>query len=403
MFEWRNGELYCENVKVSDIAKHFGTPLYVYSKAEILKRIGQIKSVFGDTPHIIAYSLKANNNPHILRIIRESGLGADTVSGGEVKLALETGFLPSKVVFAGVGKREDEIELAIERGIKLLNIESEEELNVVEKIAGRVRKKIHVALRINPDVSPKTIDKIATAKKTSKFGIDLEKAEKILKTLTSRWVTITGLHVHIGSQIFEWEPYMEAVKKVEHLFSLREFSTFDVGGGFGVDYEGIGREFDFLGFKINVLKYLKNYVEEVITEPGRFIIAKAGILVTKVLYRKRDFIIVDAGMNDFSRPAYYGARHRIVNVVKRSGDIGMFSVGGPVCESTDVFGRNFELELPERGDFLAIMDTGAYGMTMASNYNARPRPAEVLCDGNRYTLIRKREDLNEILWRGIPD
>ncbi len=403
MFEWKKGELYCENVRIADIAEKFGTPLYVYSKAEILKRIAQIKNVFSDIPHLIAYSLKANNNPHLLRIIRENGCGADTVSGGEVKLALETGFSPEKVVFAGVGKSVDEIKFAIENGIKLLNIESEEELFVVEEVAKQVQRKIHVALRINPDVSPKTIDKIATAKKTSKFGINLEKAEKILKTFSSRWVEISGLHVHIGSQIFEWEPYMEAVKKVEHLFSLREFATFDIGGGFGVDYDGTGREFNFLYFKNNVLKYLKNFVEEVITEPGRFIIAKAGILVTEVLYRKRDFIIVDAGMNDFSRPAYYGARHRIVNVVKRGKDTGMFSVGGPVCESTDVFGRDFELELPERGDFLAIMDTGAYGMTMASNYNARPRPAEVLCDGDRYELIRKREDLDEILWRGIPD
>ena len=403
MFEWQNGELYCENVKIVDLAERFGTPLYVYSKSAILKRIEQIKSVFKDTPHLIAYSFKANNNPHILRIIREYGCGADTVSGGEVKLALKTGFQPDRVVFAGVGKTVGEIEFAIEKEIKLLNVESEEELFVVEEIARRIQKKINVALRINPDVSPKTIDKIATARKTSKFGIDLEIAENILKTFSSRWVSITGLHVHIGSQIFEWEPYLEAVRKVEHLLHLGNISTFDIGGGFGVDYDGSGKEFDFSGFEKNVLKYLTRLVDEVITEPGRFIIAKAGILVTKVLYRKRDFIIVDAGMNDFSRPAYYGARHRVVNVVKRGRNTSLYSVGGPVCESTDMFGRNFELELPNRGDFLAIMDTGAYGMAMASNYNARPRAAEVLCDNEKYLLIRTRENIDDVLWRGIPD
>ncbi len=401
MFEWKNGELYCEEVSITDLARQFGTPLYVYSKSSFLKRIEQIKEVFKDIPHLIAYSLKANNNPHILRIIKEYGCGADTVSGGEVKLAIETHFPPDKIVFAGVGKTVEEIEFAMENGIKLLNVESEEELYVIKEIASKLQKRINVALRINPDVSPKTIDKIATAKKSSKFGIDLDLAEEILKTFSDRWVSITGLHVHIGSQIFEWEPYLEAVKKVEHLFHFEKISTFDIGGGFGVDYDATGKKFDFNGFRKNVLLYLRNFVDEVITEPGRFIIARAGILVTKVLYRKRDFVIVDAGMNDFSRPAYYGARHRIVNVVKNGRTKELFSVGGPVCESTDVFGRDFELEIPDRGDLLAIMDTGAYGMTMASNYNARPRPAEVLCEADRYFLIRSREGIDEVLWRGI--
>ncbi len=401
MFKWENGELHCEDVPVRKIVDEFGTPVYIYSKNDILTRIRKIKKAFEGFNHLIAYSLKANSNPHLLKLIMNEGLGADTVSVGEVKLALDVGFSAEKIVFAGVGKREDELEFAIEKGIKLINVESEEELYLIESIARRKVKPVDVALRVNPDVKPKTIEKISTARKESKFGIETEAVERILREFKSNFVRIVGLHIHIGSQIFEWEPYREAVEKVEYL--LDGIKIFDIGGGFGVDYEGSGREFDFSGFRENVLKPISESVEEIITEPGRFIVAQAGILITRVLYRKRNFIIVDAGMNDFSRPAYYAAHHRILNVELRGREKEIFAVGGPVCESTDVFGKEFEIEKPERGDLLAIMDTGAYGMSMTSNYNARPRPAEVLCDGGTVKLIRKRESLDEILWRGVPD
>ncbi len=402
MFEYRDGILYCEDVPVPEIARKYGTPVYVYSRKEIERRISKLKSVFGDAPHLIAYSFKANNNPILLRIIKDAGLGADTVSVGEVNLALDLGFEPEKMVFAGVGKRRDELEFAIEKGIKSINVESYEELLLIDEIAKAHSRPVSVALRVNPDVAPKTIDKISTAKKTSKFGIDMETARHIFSNFKSRFVQIRGLHVHIGSQIFEYEPYLEAVEKVAPLVNGK-LQFFDVGGGFGVDYEGDGREFDFEGFKKYVVPRILELADEVITEPGRFIIAKSSILVTEVLYRKPHFIIVDAGMNDFSRPAYYGARHRIVNVTLKGMEKEVVGVGGPVCESTDVFGKDFELEIPERGELLAIMDTGAYGMSMASNYNARPRPAEVLCEGKSFTLIRHRELLDDVLWRGVPE
>ena len=402
MFEWKNGELFCEQVPVKKIADEFGTPVYIYSRRIILDRISLLKRAFSGLNYTIAFSLKANNNPHLLRLIMSQGLGADTVSKGEVKLALDLDFPAERIVFAGVGKRPDEIQYAVEKSIKLINVESEEELHLVEHIARRSGKRINVALRVNPDVSPDTIDKISTARKESKFGIELEKIQEILAQFRSEFVRIVGLHIHIGSQIFEWQPYREAFEKVRHLLSRYEFQIFDIGGGFGVDYEGKGREFDFRGFRENVLNPLSSLVDEIITEPGRYIIARAGILLTKVLYRKRNFIIVDAGMNDFSRPAYYGAYHRIDNVTRKGREKRIYAVGGPVCESTDVFGSRFELETPDQGELLAIMDTGAYGMSMASNYNARPRPPEVLCDGENLKLIRKRESLDEILWKNVP-
>lgn len=400
MFEWKQGQLFCEGVAVEKIARKYGTPVYIYSKDAIVKQISHIKEAFEGFNYLITYSLKANGNPYLLKLMINEGLGADTVSMGEVKLALKSGFRPNTIVFAGVGKREDELEFAIENGIKLINVESEEELNLLDSIAARKGKRVDVALRVNPDVRPDTIEKISTARKDSKFGIETESVERIFKNFKSKYLNIRGLHIHIGSQIFDWKPYKEAIERVEHL--IDEVEIFDIGGGFGVDYHGGNREFDFQGLRENVLKPLSEKVGEIITEPGRFIVAPSGVLVTRVLYRKRNFVIVDAGMNDFSRPAYYGAFHRILNVHLRGKGKEIFAIGGPVCESTDVFGKEFEIERPERGDLLAIMDTGAYGMSMASNYNARPRPAEVLCDGETVKLIRRRENMDEVIWKNVP-
>ena len=410
-FNFKDGHLHCEDIPVKDIAEKIGTPIYIYSSATINRHLELFEKAFEDYPHLFCYSTKANSNLTILAIIAKRGWGADIVSGGELFRALKAEIDPKKIVYAGVGKTTIELEEAIDAGIFLINVESREELKAIEKIARQKKKEVSVALRINPEIEPETHHHIATGKKGTKFGLSFIQAKEIfLKQNDFQNIKIEGIHMHIGSQITSLKPYEEAVQKmVDFIEELKKENIsvqwLNIGGGMGIIYKEETPPTPEQ-FAKAILPLVEKTECKLIIEPGRFIVGNAGILVTKVLYVKKredkNFIIVDAGMNNFIRTALYEAYHDILPEEQKEGEI-VADVVGPVCETGDFFAKNRQLPPFKQGDYLIIMSAGAYGSSMSSNYNSHPRAAEILIDNSKCYLIRRRESyLDLIQGESIP-
>lgn len=413
-FEYRGGRLFAEEVDVQRIAAEVGTPCYVYSRATLERHWHAFDDVFADHAHLICYAVKANSSLAVLNIMARLGSGFDIVSGGELERVLAAGGDPSKVVFSGVGKSAAEIRRALELGIHCFNVESLAELERINSIAGELDRRAPVSLRVNPDVDAQTHPYISTGLKENKFGIDIHEAEQVYRQAAELLnVEVVGIDCHIGSQLSELSPFVDALQRVLVLIDnlAREGITLkhiDVGGGLGITYrdETPPSPADYAAA---ILAPLKERGLEVILEPGRAIAGNAGILLTRVEYLKpgedRNFAIVDAAMNDLLRPALYAAWQDIIPVQPRdSGDSRRYDIVGPICETGDFLGKERELTL-EPGDLLAVCSAGAYGFSMSSNYNTRPRAAEVMVDGDHYTVVRERERLQD-LWRGesvLPD
>ncbi len=406
---YKSGELYVEETKVREIAEEVGTPVYIYSKRAIEKAYREIEEAFSEVNPLIAFAVKSNSNVWVLKVLKELGAGADTVSVGEIFRAITAGIEPKKILFAGVGKREDEIEFALERGILMFNVESEGELLKIESVAERLNKVAPIAVRVNPEVNPKTHPYIATGLRSSKFGVDFETALKLYrKAKESRYLKPIGVHFHIGSQITDVSAFEEAASKVKELVKELqsrgvEVEYFDAGGGLGINYKPDEKPVPAKALAEALIPHVKEVNCKLILEPGRRIVGNAGILVTKLLYRKETpeklFYVVDAGMNDLARPSLYKAYHHIEPVKEIAGGRVKVTVVGPICESGDQFGQDRPLPFLKEGELLAVFSAGAYGFSMASNYNSRPRPAEVLVDGSNFKVIRQRETLADLISR----
>jgi len=407
-FEYRQGELYCEQVPVSQIAKQVGTPCYVYSHATLIRHIRAYDNAFKNIPHLMAFAMKANSNLAILRLMAKEGSGVDIVSGGELFRALKAGVSPSKIVFAGVGKNAEEIRDALKAEILMFNIESSAEMHAINDVAASVGKIAPVALRINPDIDPKTHPYISTGLKKSKFGIAADRAlEEFRVASTLRHIHVVGVHAHIGSQLTEVTPFVESLKKVLSLVDqLKGQGTniryLNIGGGLGITYSDEKPPLPHeLAEALSPL--VKGLDLTLVMEPGRVIVGNAGILVTKALYEKigesKRFVIVDAGMNDLIRPSLYSAYHDIRPVSEALLHRPKHSVDvvGPVCESGDFLAKDRSLPEVKPGDLLAVMSAGAYGFVMASNYNSRPRVPEVLVNDNEVHVIRARESYDDLV------
>jgi len=404
--------LHCEDVPLTKLTKRYGTPLYVYSATTIHERLAAFENAFRAVPHTICYSVKANSNLSILRLLARQGCGFDVVSGGELERVLVADRrAASKIVFSGVGKSRDEMKSALKAGILLFNVESESELGALAECAARLRKVGRVALRVNPDVAADTHPYISTGLHKHKFGVPIGSARALYtKASKERYLKVAGVSVHIGSQITDVAPFAEAVARVaDFVRELRadghQVDYVDTGGGLGIAYQEPGLAFAeyVASYARAVTDPLRGLNVHLLLEPGRAIVGPAGILMTSVIYRKENdgkrFLVVDAAMNDLIRPALYGAYHEIVPVVQRKGvstKKETVDVVGPVCESGDFFARDRELSRVEEGDLLAIFDAGAYGMVLASNYNTRPRPAEVLVSRKSVKVIRRRERVREL-------
>lgn len=406
-FQYKNEQLYVEDLPVKQLAEEFGTPLYIYSRATLERHWHAFDSALGKHPHLICYAVKANSNIGILNVMAKLGSGFDIVSQGELERVLAAGGEASKVVFSGVAKSRAEIMRALEVGIRCFNVESIAELHHINQIAGEMGKVAPISLRVNPDVDAHTHPYISTGLKENKFGVSVDEAREVYKlAATLPHVKITGMDCHIGSQLTELQPFLDATDRLIRLMEqLKEdgitLKHLDLGGGLGVTYtdETPPHPSDYATALLNKLK---NYEDlEIILEPGRAIAANAGILVAKVQYLKsnesRNFAITDTGMNDMIRPALYEAYMNIIEIDRTLGrEKAIYDVVGPVCETSDFLGKQRELAIAE-GDYIAQRSAGAYGASMSSNYNSRPRTAEVLVDGNKAHLIRRRENLSE-LW-----
>ena len=406
-FQYKNEQLYVEDLPVKQLAEEFGTPLYIYSRATLERHWHAFDSALGDHPHLICYAVKANSNIGILNVMAKLGSGFDIVSQGELERVLAAGGEASKVVFSGVAKSRAEIMRALEVGIRCFNVESIAELHHINQIAGEMGKIAPISLRVNPDVDAHTHPYISTGLKENKFGVSVDEAREVYKlAATLPHVKITGMDCHIGSQLTELQPFLDATDRLIRLIEqLQEdgitLKHLDLGGGLGVTYtdETPPHPSDYAAALLNKLKNYKDL--EIILEPGRAIAANAGILVAKVQYLKsnesRNFAITDTGMNDMIRPALYEAYMNIIEIDRTlEREKAIYDVVGPVCETSDFLGKQRELAIAE-GDYIAQRSAGAYGASMSSNYNSRPRTAEVLVDGDKAHLIRRRESLSE-LW-----
>ncbi len=412
-FKYRGDELYCEDVSIEKIADAVGTPFYLYSAATLERHYRAFEDALKTTDHLICYSVKANSNLAILSQFARLGSGFDIVSGGELFRALKSGGDPKKIVFSGVGKTREEIREALAAGILMFNVESLQELHEIDSVAAAAGKTAPVAFRVNPDVDPKTHPYISTGLKQNKFGIPVVQALAAYRTAQSLpHVTPIGVDCHIGSQLTEIAPFVDALTRVKDLVAqLRddgfEIRYLDLGGGLGITYDEEEPP--------HPTKYGRELIENtvglgctLILEPGRVIVGNAGIMVTRVLYTKQNlgkkFVIVDAGMNDLLRPSLYQAYHRLQAVRRRITEMVLADVVGPICESGDFLAQDREIQPYEKGDLMAVMSVGAYGFAMASNYNTRPRVPEVLVSDDRYYMIRRRETLAELIAaEEVPD
>lgn len=404
-FEYKKGEMFVDGVRVAKLAEKFGTPLYVYNRSFLLSQYRQLTSAFSEINPQIYYAIKANSNAAVISAFAREGAGADVVSGGELWRAVRAGVDPSKIVFAGVGKTVEEIDYALTEGIHCFTVESEPELERISQRAQALNRTGRIAIRVNPDVDPKTHKYTSTGKKESKFGVNLERAVKAYELAASLpGLEIAGIHMHIGSPIMSVEPYAQALEKVapvcrELKAKYPNFTQLDIGGGLGIQYRDEQEPFDVRGLAKVVIRHAKELGMSIGMEPGRFLVGNAGLLVCRVQYIKdnpfKKFIISDGGMNDLIRPALYEAYHKILPV-REMGETVLGDLVGPVCESGDFLAAERDLPKVEQGDLIAVKSAGAYAFAMASSYNSRPRPAEVMVQGKKVKLIRareKREDL----------
>jgi diaminopimelate decarboxylase len=405
-FNYQGDELYCENVPLRKIAQDVGTPCYVYSSATLRQHFTVFDGAFQNMPHLTCYSVKANGNLAILGLFASLGSGADIVSGGELFKARQAGIPADRIVYSGVGKTEAEIDYALKENILMFNIESVQELDALNRRAAALKCKARISLRVNPDVDPKTHPYISTGLKKNKFGIDIEQAlQSYERARDLANIEVIGVDCHIGSQLTEIPPFIEALERLKLLISRLEdkgirVQYLDLGGGLGISYHEEApphpREY---AQAIN--QGLKSLPWKLILEPGRVIVGNAGILMTEVLYTKKtpskEFIIVNAGMNDLVRPSFYGSYHEIKPVVNKQRESRVVDVVGPICESSDFIARDRELPEAQPGELLAVMSAGAYGFSMSSNYNARTRAAEVLVDSDKVHVARKRESWEDLI------
>ena len=412
-FKYKKGELYAEEVPVREIATKYGTPVYIYSASTLVRHFKAYDEAFDGKHHIICFALKANSNSAVIRLFAKHGAGADVVSGGELFRALKAGIPAKKIVYAGVGKTAEEIRFALKSKILMFNVESENELREIDRIAADMKVKASIALRINPDIDPQTHPYISTGLKKHKFGIPIDDAlehYKFAKSLKN--IAVVGIHKHIGSQLTKISPFVDALKRILILIdelakSGIRIDFLDIGGGLGITYldEQPPQPRDLAG---QILPLLEGRDVTVVLEPGRSLVGNAGILVTKTLYLKegeeKNFVIVDAGMNDLMRPSLYNAYHHIQPVVKTRRDTIIADIVGPICESGDFLAKDREIPKVNQGEYLAVVSAGAYGFSMSSTYNSRPRVAEVMVNGTKFALVRKRETYADLL-RGesIPE
>lgn len=412
-FTYREDELYCEDVPLKELAREVGTPCYVYSHATLRQHFTVFDSAFSNVPHLTCFSVKANSNVAVLNLFGSLGGGVDIVSGGELYRARQAGIPPERIVYSGVGKTLAEIDYALKEGILMFNIESDQELEILNRRAGELGCKARIALRVNPDVDPNTHPYISTGMKKNKFGIAIETALQAYgRAKCMENVEILGVDCHIGSQLTEITPFIDALKRLRVLIErLGEMGItiryLDLGGGLGIIYDQESPPHPH-EYAQAILREMEGLSCTLIFEPGRVIVGNAGALLGKVLYTKKgpskSFIITDAGMNDLVRPSLYGSYHLIQPVEKRERETQIVDVVGPICESGDFLARDRSLPMVQPGEYLAVMSAGAYGFSMSSNYNSRPRAAEVLVHGNRYSVIRRRETWQDLVaLENIPD
>ena len=400
-FFYKDGVLFCEDVPVSDIASKYGTPSYVYSKKTLEDNFDAYSNAFNENEGIVCFSVKSLSNISILRLLNEKGSGFDIVSGGELERVIVAGADPKKIIFTGIAKTNAEIIQGIKKNILSFNIESESEMLRIERIAKKEKKIVDVAVRFNPEIDSGGHEYIKTGRKKDKFGILLDGVLKLSKYISSSdSLNLIGLSCHIGSQIFDLNDFKESAKYIKKL--AREINNtgielkfLDIGGGLGISYTE--SDFPFPGDLVkDIKKELNDRNEKIILEPGRSISGNAGIMLTSVEYIKGKYLIVDAGMNDLIRPALYGAKHDVINVKKGKSKANNWTIVGPICESSDVLAKDYLLEASE-GDVLAVKTAGAYGHVMSSNYNSRRKPPEILVDGNKFKVIRKRESYDDLM------
>ena len=402
---YKKNKLTIDNFNISFLAKTFNTPIYCYSLKKIKENILNFKNHFKKIDPLICYAVKANTNINLLKEIKNYNLGADVVSIGELMKALKAGIKPQKIVFSGVGKTTSEIEYAVGKNILLINAESKSEIIEIEKIAKSKNKVVNIGIRLNPNTNAQTISQISTGKKENKFGVDQKIFLQLVNYLKkSKFLSLKCLSVHIGSQILNHKPYQSMLKVVDKIIkkSNHNFEYVDLGGGMGIDYAHNNSKLNIKKYSQNVKKFLKNNNCKIIFEPGRSIIGNAGILITKIIYIKegynKDFVILDAAMNDLMRPALYGAQHKIIPSKKiRKTSKKSYEFVGPICESTDKFKLVKKFQKLNEKDLLVICDVGAYGTSLASNYNVRPKPIEILIKGSKIQVIRKRQKLSELV------
>ena len=398
--------LHAEGVPVAELAERYGTPLFVYSRGHLQAQLAALTAAFAAVKPLICYSVKTNSNGAVIKTFAEGGAGADIVSGGELWRALRAGVPTDKIVFAGVGKTSDEIEYALKENIRFFTVESEPELARISDVARRLGVTGRVALRVNPDVDPQTHKYISTGKKENKFGLDLARAEQAYE-LAARLpnLAVVGLHMHIGSQILTSQPFVEAVRKIAPLCQTLKrvhpaFRSFDIGGGIGIQYKPEQHPLEPAAVAREVVPLLQPLGLEIVMEPGRYLVGNAGIIVARVQYIKdnpfKKFLIVDAAMNDLIRPSLYQAHHEI-RAVRETAEHIHGDVVGPICESGDFLAQDRELPAVQQGDLLAVLSAGAYGFAMSSNYNSRPRAAEVMVSGSEHKLIRRRETWDDLV------
>ena len=405
-FEYRDNRLFCDDLSVEEIAEEIGTPFYLYSGRTLLRHIESFHQAFGDVDHLTCYSVKANANLALLHVLAERGMGADIVSGGELYQARKAGFSGDRIVYSGVGKTEEEIRYALEEGILAFNVESIPELETIDQMARQMKRRAPIALRINPDINPKTHPYISTGLRQNKFGISHVVAVDVYKLAAEKEnLEIVGIDAHIGSQITEVGPFVKSAEKLAALVKALNdegitLKHVDIGGGLGIRYNDEEPP-EPAEWADAIMPILREMGCRIVLEPGRAMIGNVGILVTQVLYVKQNeektFVIVDAGMNDLVRPAMYGSYHRIQPVVKSEERTMVADVVGPICESGDFLAKEREISVVGSGELLAVMSAGAYGASMSSNYNARPRPPEVLVTDGAFHVVRERETYEDLI------
>tara|TARA_B100001057_G_scaffold85884_1_gene81721 strand:- start:1977 stop:3191 length:1215 start_codon:yes stop_codon:yes gene_type:complete len=400
-----NKKLTIEKISLHRIAKKFGTPTYCYSFQKLNENISNFKNNFKSFSPLICFAVKSNTNINLIREIKKFGLGADVVSKGEMMLSIKAGINPKKIVFSGVGKTSEEISFAIDKKILLINAESGSEVKVIEKIAKSKNKKVRIGIRLNPNTDAKTLSQISTGKKENKFGVNEKIFYKLLKYCkSSKNIDLKCLSVHIGSQILDHKPYEKMLNVVSRVLDKtnHKFDFIDLGGGMGISYNKKNKKLNYARYNLAIKKFLKKHKSKIIFEPGRSIVGNTGTLISKIIYikksEKKNFVVLDAAMNDLIRPALYGAIHETLPLTKLNKKFkGNYELVGPICESTDRFASLKKFQELKEKDFIAICDVGAYGMSLSSNYNMRPKPVELLIKGSKVNIIRKRQKLKDLL------